>query len=279
MADPTEMAKPSDTLWHVILFYKYHPLSPDEDVTKKYRDALANLCTSLALTGRILVGCSRSEGINGTLAGNHHNVRAFTLALIGEESGVNDDPWNDLSPIHFNAVKEFWKQSAIFFQSIGESPLTLLPEDFKWSSASQRDPIFPDLNIKLVKELIGSGGTMSTISFQETSKGYLTPTEWHAALKNTDEDTVLIDCRNTKEYEIGHFPDAIDPTTTTFSQFPKWVKDNQHLLAKKKVLMYCTGGIRCEKVNIQNDFPTEWLQSLVELWLTNFPLSAGFGIH
>ena len=63
------------------------------------------------------------------------------------------------------------------------------------------------------------------------------------------KETILIDCRNTKEFQIGHFPNAIDPNTTTFAQFPNWVQQNAGKLAHKKVLMYCTGGIRCEKAS------------------------------
>jgi UPF0176 protein len=120
------------------------------------------------------------------------------------------------------------------------------PEDFKWSRSQGSDPLFPDLNIKLVKELIGTGGVMSSIPLEETAKGYLTPKEWHSELSKIsageDKDTILIDCRNTKEFEIGHFETALDPKTTTFAQFPKWVDEHKHVLADKKVLMYCTGG-------------------------------------
>eukprot|EP00797_Seminavis_robusta_P010175 Sro174_g076540.2 (806) ;mRNA; r:13314-15731 len=66
---------------------------------------------------------------------------------------------------------------------------------------------------------------------------------------NQDNGTILIDCRNTKECEVGHFQGAIDPNTTTFAQFPHWVDQNKHLLQEKRVLMYCTGGIRCEKAS------------------------------
>ena len=128
-------------------------------------------------------------------------------------------------------------------------------EDFKWSKTAKTGPLFPDLNIKLVNELIGTGGVLSSISLEETAKGYLTPQQWReelASLDGSSKDTVLIDCRNTKEYEIGHFTNAMDPRTTTFSQFPKWVDDHSHILADKKVLMYCTGGIRCEKVRYRD---------------------------
>jgi predicted sulfurtransferase len=247
------MVEPEKHHHNIILFYKYHALSPDFAVTEMYRTALETLCRSLQLTGRILVGCSATEGINGTLAGRYENVRAFTRALLKEQQ--HSDNNNDDDPSYMKqATGDFWKASEAFFQSIGEPELCFdSPDDFKWSSCSNRnDELFPDLNIKLVSELIGTGGVLSSIPLGETAKGYLTPREWHDRLSQQlqDDDTVLIDCRNTKEYEIGRFVGATDPKTTTFSQFPKWVEDNKVLLEDKKVMMYCTGGIRCEKVRL-----------------------------
>jgi predicted sulfurtransferase len=241
---------------HVILFYKYHPLSPDPDVTNIYRDHLEQLCSSLALHGRILVGSSRSEGINGNLAGSYTSVRAFTYALLGDAGNLSKECDEESK----HAVEKFWAQSKEFFDGIGEQDLRMSsPDDFKWSCSSQVEPLFPDLNIKVVPELIGTGGVLSSIPLEETAKGYLTPKEWHdelSGISQTSTDTILIDCRNTKEYTIGRFTGATDPQTTTFAQFPKWVDDHSQLLADKKVLMYCTGGIRCEKVRspaIRND--------------------------
>jgi UPF0176 protein len=168
------------------------------------------------------------------------------------------DEWDKTSvdPVRKRAVEEFRTESRGFFESIREPELLFnSPDDFKWSTYQSLDPLFPDLNVKLVPELIGTGGALSTIPLEETAKGYLTPEEWHTRLcqlnKKTDieDDTILIDCRNTKEYEIGHFIGATDLKTTTFSQFPKWVEDHKHILSDKKVMMYCTGGIRCEKVS------------------------------
>lgn len=239
---------------HIVLFYKYHPLSPDEKEAEVYRAALESLCQSLGLLGRILVGCSRTEGINGTLAGEYSSVKSFTYALLKSTADVDSSVNNEAK----EAILRFWKASEEFFHRIGETELRMAsPNDFKWSCSSEAEPLFPDLNIKVVPELIGTGGVLSSVNLDETGQGYLEPKQWHDELAQLDpskDDTVLIDCRNTKEFEIGHFSGAIDPQTTTFAQFPKWVSDNSHILADKKVLMYCTGGIRCEKVRYNNAF-------------------------
>lgn len=76
---------------------------------------------------------------------------------------------------------------------------------------------------------------------------HLSPKEFLETLEK-NKDVILIDARNDYEYEVGHFKDAINPETETFTEFPAFV---EKLKGKedKKVLMYCTGGIRCEKAS------------------------------
>ncbi len=76
---------------------------------------------------------------------------------------------------------------------------------------------------------------------------HLSPDEWDKVL--TEEDVVVIDVRNWYESALGKFKGAINPKTWNFSQFPEWVKESQ-IPKDKKVLMYCTGGIRCEKASL-----------------------------
>ncbi len=273
---------------HVILFYKYAPLSSNEELMTKYQKAMNDMCETLKLSGRVLVGLSdNSEGINGTLAGDDkRDVLAFCFALLGKEWCANPEnagdiegvlqlpkPVQDVSPDiqtqckrRKDATNLFWKENEEFAKAANVPVLRMdSPEDFKWSSVGgencdQEAKLFPDLQIKLVKEIIGTGGVLSSVTISDTSKGYLTPEEWHEEMKkmkdasesenNSDEKkTVLIDCRNHKEFEIGHFENALDPNTKTFEQFPRWVQENKSALKDKKILMYCTGGIRCEKAS------------------------------
>jgi rhodanese-related sulfurtransferase len=79
---------------------------------------------------------------------------------------------------------------------------------------------------------------------------HLSPSEFHSALEAADPaNSVLIDVRCPKEFAIGHFDRAIDPKIRTFAEWPKFVKDNLDDMKGKKVFMYCTGGIRCEKAS------------------------------
>jgi UPF0176 protein len=74
---------------------------------------------------------------------------------------------------------------------------------------------------------------------------YVKPEDWNDLI--SDPDVVLVDTRNDYEVEIGTFKGAIDPQTTSFREFPQWAKDNLDPGKNKKVAMFCTGGIRCEK--------------------------------
>ncbi|MCA9837374.1 MAG: hypothetical protein KC422_10665 [Trueperaceae bacterium] len=79
------------------------------------------------------------------------------------------------------------------------------------------------------------------------------PEEWRELIK--EDDVILIDNRNSFEYELGHFKGAIDPKVDNFRHFADYVKANLDDWKDKKVAMYCTGGIRCEKT-------TAWMKDL-----------------
>lgn len=83
----------------------------------------------------------------------------------------------------------------------------------------------------------------------QNQNNHLSPAEWHAAL-TSNEDFVLIDTRNDYENKIGMFKGAIDPKIKHFSQFGEWL-DKAQIPKEKKVLMYCTGGVRCEKAILE----------------------------
>jgi UPF0176 protein len=74
---------------------------------------------------------------------------------------------------------------------------------------------------------------------------YVAPQDWNALI--ADPDTILIDTRNDYEVAIGSFAGAVDPHTRTFRDFPAWFRAHRDQLTGKRVAMFCTGGIRCEK--------------------------------
>jgi len=97
--------------------------------------------------------------------------------------------------------------------------------------------------VKLKKEIVTMG--VETIDPTQIVGTYVKPSEWNDLI--ADPDVLLVDTRNDYEVNIGQFQGAINPETATFREFPQYVKDNLSPGQHKKVAMYCTGGIRCEK--------------------------------
>lgn len=102
---------------------------------------------------------------------------------------------------------------------------------------------FTRLKVRLKKEIV----TMKVpgVDPAVTVGTYIAPEDWNTLI--ADPDTVVIDTRNDFEVKMGTFAGAINPGTTSFSELPKWLEERRAEWDGKKVAMFCTGGIRCEK--------------------------------
>ncbi len=104
---------------------------------------------------------------------------------------------------------------------------------------------FHRLKIRLKKEIVTIG--IPDISPVKTVGTYVDPKDWNKLI--SDPDVIVLDTRNDYETKIGTFRNAIDPNLQTFRAFPEYVQKNLHNQKHKKVAMFCTGGIRCEKAS------------------------------
>ena len=109
-------------------------------------------------------------------------------------------------------------------------------------SWAEENPFYR-MKVRLKKEIVtlGVDGVSPTKSVGE----YVEPENWNDFIN--DPDVVVIDTRNDYEVAIGSFKGAVDPETTSFRELPEWVEEQDNLLEGKKIAMFCTGGIRCEK--------------------------------
>ena len=150
------------------------------------------------------------EGINGMLAGSPSALDAFQNALIGDAFFAGK----------FAGIA--FKRSACNTAPFGKMKVYRKPE------------IVP-------LGIAGVDGTQTGTS--------VSPEEWRKLI--TEDDVVLLDNRNSFEYRLGRFKNAIDPHVTNFRDFPKYVEAHvpQWKAEGKRVAMYCTGGIRCEKTS------------------------------
>ena len=150
-----------------------------------------------------------SEGINGTIAAKNEKHLNKALIYLKNLKGFND-------------------------------------LDIKFSD-SKKNP-FIRLKIKLKQEIVTIGD--KSIDPTKSVGEYVNPEDWNSLLE--EENILLIDTRNDYEYSIGSFKDSINPKTQKFRDFPKWLKNHDFTHEdknNKKVAMFCTGGIRCEKAS------------------------------
>ena len=115
--------------------------------------------------------------------------------------------------------------------------------DWKRSEAA-RQP-FRRLKVRLKREIVTLGAPDADPT--ERVGTYVSPGDWNAVVD--DPDTVVIDTRNAYETTIGSFRGAVDPGTESFRSFPDWWRQNAAQFQGKRIAMFCTGGIRCEKAS------------------------------
>ena len=169
------------------------------------------LTDSLNLRGRILVS---HQGLNGTVGGEMEDLKKY--------------------------IKET-KKFAGFKDTV-----------FKWSDGGRED--FPRMSVKHRRELVGFQNSDDEITVDE--KGvvgggkHIKPKQVHEMIEQYGEDVVFFDGRNAHEAKIGKFKNAIIPNTNTSRDFiAELESDKYDDIKDKKVITYCTGGIRCEAIS------------------------------
>lgn len=116
-------------------------------------------------------------------------------------------------------------------------------DNIVYKESFDEDMPFYRTKVKLKKEIVTMG--VEGVDPRKVVGTYVKPKDWNALI--SDPDVVLIDTRNDYEFQIGTFENAVNPKTDTFREFPDYVKENLDPQKNKKVAMFCTGGIRCEK--------------------------------
>lgn len=172
-----------------------------------------------AMQAPILEACQRNH-IKGTL-------------LLAEE-GINGTIAGLPDDVHH--VLDFLRTDSLFANKFANL-------EHK-ESFSDEHPFYR-MKVKLKKEIVTLG--VPGVSPTKKVGTYVKPEDWNALI--SDPDVILIDTRNDYEVDIGTFKGAVDPKTTTFREFPEYVAKHFDPTKHKKVAMFCTGGIRCEKAS------------------------------
>ncbi|MDP3341266.1 rhodanese-related sulfurtransferase [Frigidibacter sp.] len=113
----------------------------------------------------------------------------------------------------------------------------------EWKESPAPEMPFDRLKVRLKREIVTMG--QPDVDPTAATGRYVDPAEWNALIEAPD--VAVIDTRNDYEVAIGTFAGAVDPGTHSFREFPAWWEANAHRFHNKRVAMFCTGGIRCEK--------------------------------
>ncbi len=117
--------------------------------------------------------------------------------------------------------------------------------DLEYKESFADETPFYRMKVKIKKEIVTIG--IPEINPNEIVGTYLNPRDWNKII--SEPDTILIDTRNDYEVQIGTFKGAVNPRTENFRAFPDYVRNHLDTRKHKKVAMFCTGGIRCEKAS------------------------------
>lgn len=118
---------------------------------------------------------------------------------------------------------------------------------------------FDKMIVRYRQEIVALGKTITAAQVQQSLQE-ISPDDLKKVIDTNNDDYVILDMRNSYEYKLGHFKNAIPAGTINFREMQDLIKQYKEKLADKKVVMYCTGGIRCDKLSVL----------LKEEWLNNF---------
>ena len=193
----------------VAAFYAFTPL--DDKRRETLLSSLPTLARDGSVLGSVLVA---HEGVNGTIS--------------GPESAVD-------------AVLDHLRASLV----LGNDHYARLEVKRSWA----KKPVFRRFKARRKKEIVTIG--VNSVDPRTSVGTYVEANNWNALVD--DPDTLVIDTRNSYETAIGTFEGAIDPSTESFRDFPQWAESTLRPLIEqkgsKRIAMFCTGGIRCEKAS------------------------------
>lgn len=187
----------------------------------------------------------------------------FTVVSFYKFLNLNETSYKELISTLKSKIKEFEIKGLIIsayeglngtvagsednIKSFVDYLLTISNDDWKFKYSKSSFMPFKRFSLKFRPEIVTTGKEYLKPDMKDDS--HISAEEWHNIL-TSNEDYALIDVRNDYEVEIGKFKGAIDPKTKDFKEFPEFV-EKSGIPKDKQILMYCTGGIRCEKAYLE----------------------------
>ena len=164
-----------------------------------------------------------------------HHLLCLDLNLRGRiivaEEGLN------------GTVSGLWADCEAYMQAVKADPKF---EKLEFKVEEHEEMAFAKLHVRVKPEIVHS--SLHTINPNTKTGTYVEPEEFRQILKEKDDDTVIIDVRSNYEHNVGKFKDAITLDMENFRDFPEKIEELEPF-RDKKVITYCTGGIKCEKAS------------------------------
>lgn len=212
------MADQQATAFTILALYKFVSPKWEEKYIKELRVELETFLRERQVFGNLLLG---TEGINGTIC--------YPSSYQQQEHDSSTDQQDE------DRVCQFFSDK---FPGIR---LRLSYHDIQ---------VFHRLRIRIKKEIVTLGVVdgAQVVDPCQTVGTYVPPgPAWHDLLQ--DPNALVIDTRNDYEVHLGTFQNAVNPHTTSFTEFPTWFQQQVETTKPTKIAMFCTGGIRCEKAS------------------------------
>ena len=242
---------------NIILFYKFQKIENPKYFARKNK----GFCKKIGVLGKILLA---KEGINGSISGTKEQTENYKKFLFSEK-GFEDVKFKEelafshpFTKMHVRIRKEIVSlKKKIHMKNKGKY---LTPKEFL--------ELYE--NNEVINNKINNKGNQSIIEAKNPQVNNNLQANKHKASNNNlninnlikNNSVIILDARNYYEYKLGRFKNAINPNIKTFREFPKFVEEfkknfkgdnekNKHgnKKIKQKIVMYCTGGIRCEKAS------------------------------
>lgn len=270
--EETTGSYPNDQTYRVLALYKFVVPRLQKEALTELQAEIEQMCRIHSAKGTLLLA---EEGINGTIC------YPFDV-----KNGTNDTATSDDTLLTFLQSK-FDNALRVRISYMDRPVFARLKIKIKreivtihWEGNNSNDDVHSDMDQSL------SSGISCTGCFPAEQVGeYVKPQDWNQLL--LDPDTLVVDARNEYEIDVGTFRNAVNPHTQSFVEFPDWMK--QHLVPTnlcnsdtpkripKKIAMFCTGGIRCEKATsaclqlVPKDVPVYHLEGGILAYLNDIP--------
>jgi UPF0176 protein len=167
------------------------------------------------------------------------NLPEIKLSLVSAMAELDIKGTIIIAEEGFNATISGLREDVKSFIEVFEN---IFATKLSYKSSFHAERPFLKVKVRIKNEIVS---LRQKVEIKKGIGTHTKPADWNKII--SDENTIILDTRNDYEVEIGTFKGAINPNIEKFSDLPKFIENNREAFANKRIAMFCTGGIRCEK--------------------------------